>query len=196
VPLSWAVIKLRDLEAHYSQRVRSWIPVPKTTTGRLVSAALELFGAYGYAPVGVATIASHAGVTTGSLYHHFNSKEGLYHLVRTDVEQRVVDRLEGAAATTEVSGFSELGPVLLVGFDYLVRSGYPRLLGEPSPEAPDGTIRPDPVEDLVDRLLGGQQTPMPALVAAAWRTALWHASDGPRAAQDARAALDRLLTRS
>jgi AcrR family transcriptional regulator len=176
--------------------MRSWIPVPETTTGRLVSAALELFGAYGYAPVGVATIASHAGVTTGSLYHHFNSKEGLYHLVRTDVEQRVVDRLEGAAATTTVTGVSELAPVLLVGFDYLVRSGFLRLLGEPSPETPDGTPRPDPVEQLIDRLLGGQQNPMPALVAAAWRTALCHASRGPDAARDARTALTRLLTKS
>jgi AcrR family transcriptional regulator len=176
--------------------MRSWIPVPETTTGRLVSAALELFGAYGYGPVGVATIASHAGVTTGSLYHHFDSKAGLYHLVRTDVEQRVVDRLEGAAATRDVSGVSELAPVLLVGFDYLVRSGFLRLLGEPSPETPDGTPRPDPVEQFVDRLLGGQQDPLPALVAAAWRTALCHAGGGPHAAHDARAALERLLTKS
>jgi len=176
--------------------MRSWIPVPETTTGRLVYAALELFGAHGYAPVGVSTIASHAGVTTGSLYHHFDSKEGLYHLVRSDVEQRVVDRLEGAAATTEVGAVSELAPVLLVGFDYLVSSGFLRLLGEPSPESPDGTPRPDPVEELVDRLLEGQQTPMPALVAAAWRTALWHASAGPDAAHDARAAVAHLLTGS
>src|SRR3954449_9696580 len=132
--------------------MRSWIPVPETTTGRLVSAALELFGTYGYGTVGVAAIASHAGVTTGSLYHHFNSKEGLYHLVRTDVEQRVVDRIEGAAATTDVSGVSGLAPALLVGFDYLVSSGFLRLLGEPSPESPDGTLRPDPVEQVVDRL--------------------------------------------
>jgi AcrR family transcriptional regulator len=193
---SRSVTKLRNMEEHYSHRMRSWIPVPETTTGRLVAAALELFGAHGYAPVGVAAIASHAGVTTGSLYHHFNSKEGLYHLVRTDVEQRVVDRLEGAAATTAVSGVSDLAPVLLVGFDYLVRSGFLRLLGEPSPETPDGTPRPDPVEQFVERLLGGRQGPMPALVAAVWRTALCHASGGPHAAHEARTAFDRLLTKS
>jgi AcrR family transcriptional regulator len=176
--------------------VRSWIPVPETTTGRLVSAALELFGACGYGPVGVATIASQAGVTTGSLYHHFKSKEGLYRLVRTDVEQRVVDRVEGAAATHSVSGVSELAPVLLVGFDYVVSGGFVRLLGEPPPESQGGITHPDPVEQLIDRLLGGQQRPMPALVAAAWRTALWHASGGEQAARDARAALDDLLTGS
>lgn len=176
--------------------MRSWIPVPETTSGRLVVAALELFGAHGYAPVGVASIASHAGVTTGSLYHHFGSKAGIYHLVRTDVEQRVVDRLEGAAATTAVGGISALAPVLLVGFDYLLGSRFLRLLGEPSPESPDGTPRPDPVEELVARLLGGRQIAMSALVAAAWRTALWRASDSPAAAHDVRAALAHLLTRS
>ncbi len=176
--------------------MRSWIPVPETTTGRLVLAALELFGAHGYAPVGVADLASHAGVSTGSLYHHFGSKEGLYHLVRTDVEQRVVDRLEGAAATTTVSTVQELAPVLLVGFDYLVGSGFLRLLGEPPPASPDGTPRPDPVGEFVDRLLGGRQAPMPALVVAVWRAALWHASDGPEAAVGARVALAQLLTGS
>lgn len=176
--------------------MRSWVLVPETTTGRLVYAALELFRVHGYRPVGVASIASRAGVTTGSLYHHFGSKEGLYHLVRTDVEQRVIDRLEGAAATMVVGTVSELSPVLLVGFDYLVSSGFLRLLGEPSPESPDGTPRLDPVEELIDRLLGSQQTPMPALVAAAWRTALWHASHGPDDAHDARAALAHLLAGS
>jgi AcrR family transcriptional regulator len=176
--------------------MRSWIPVPDTTTGRLVSAALELFGTYGYAPVGVATIASQAGVTTGSLYHHFKSKEGLYHLVRTDVEQRLIDRLEGAAATQSVSGVSELAPVLRVGFDYVVSRGFVRLLGEPPPESQGGITHPDPVEQLIDRLLGGHRRPMPALIAAAWRSALWHASGGAHAARDARAALDDLLTGS
>ena len=175
-------------------RMRSWIPIPGTTTGRLVSAALELFGAHGYAPVGVASIASHAGVTTGSLYHHFGSKEGLYHLVRTDVEKRVVDRLEGAAATTTVGGVSELAPVLLVGFDYLVSSGFTRLLGEPFPDSSDGTQQPDPIEQLLGRLVAGDGAPVAALIGAAWRAALSHASDSSEAAGAARAALVQLLT--
>lgn len=179
-------------EPHYSSAVRSWIPVPGTTTGRLVTAALELFGTQGYAPVAVASIAEHAGVTTGALYHHFGSKAALYQLVRGDVEQRVVDRLEGAAATRPVENVGDLAPVLMVGFDYLVGSGFLRLLGEPSPEPSTGAT-PDPVEALVTRLLGGRSAPMPSLVAAAWRSALWHASGGPRAARDARTALERLF---
>jgi AcrR family transcriptional regulator len=174
--------------------MRSWIPVPGTTTGRLVVAALELFGAHGFDSVAVASIAERAGVTTGSLYHHFGSKAGLYQLVRADVEQRVIDRLEGAASGRSVQRVVDLEPILLVGFDYLASSGFMRLLGERSPEPPVGVRRHDPVEGLLGRLLPGDAAPVEALLGAAWRAALWHASDGSESARDARAALVRLLS--
>jgi AcrR family transcriptional regulator len=170
--------------------------VPGTTTGRLVVAALELFGSQGFAPVAVATIAERAGVTTGSLYHHFGSKAGLYSLVRTDVEQRVLDRLEGAASARSVRTVADLAPVLLIGFDYLVDSGFTRLLGEPVPERSDGISEQDAIERLLGQLIAGGARPIEALIAAAWRAALWHASDGPDAALEARTALARLLTGS
>ena len=171
----------------------SWIPVPGTTSGRLVSAALDLFGAEGYAPVGVGAIAARAEVTTGSLYHHFGSKAGLYRLVRADVEQRVLDRLEGAASSRGVAAVADLAPVLLVGFDYLVRSGSARLLGEGSPDI-EGDAQPDPIETMLNRLIGNDGAAIGALVAAAWRAALLRASEGPEAAADARSSLERLLT--
>jgi AcrR family transcriptional regulator len=49
-------------------------------------------------------------VTTGSLYHHFESKIGLYLVVREEMEQRVVDRMTGAAA---VAGDDPVGAALL-----------------------------------------------------------------------------------
>ncbi len=66
--------------------------------GRLVLAALEAFGRSGYEAVHVGALAAAAETTTGPLYHHFGSKLGLYSFVRADVEQRVVDRMEGALA--------------------------------------------------------------------------------------------------
>jgi AcrR family transcriptional regulator len=174
--------------------VRSWIPVPGTTTGRLVVAGLELFGARGFTAVSVGSIAEHAGVTTGSLYHHFGSKAGLYQLVRTDVEQRVLDRLEGAAAVRTVQSLSDLAPVLLVGFDYLVTSGFARLLGEDFPETDEGTQLPDEIERFVARAVGADDATVATLVAAAWRAALWHASNGPEAVINSRQALTFLLT--
>ena len=168
--------------------------MPGTTTGRLGAAALGLFGSQGFAPVVVGAIAKRAGVTTGSLYHHFDSKAGLYRLVRAGVEQRVLDRLEGAAAGRSLRTIADLAPVLLVGFDYLVSSGFTRLLGEPLPDSSEGTQQPDPIEQLLGRLIAGDGAPVAALIGAAWRAALSHASDSPEAAGAARAALTQLLS--
>jgi AcrR family transcriptional regulator len=173
--------------------MQSWLPVPGTTSGRLVEAALELFGAHGFAAIGVGAISERAGVTTGSLYHHFGSKEGLYRLVRTDVERRVLDRLEGAAAARPVRKLAELAPVLGIGFDYLIASGYARMLAEPSPEPSGASAGTDAVEELLSRWIPDGEALSP-LVAAAWRAALWHASTDQRAVEAARTALIRLLT--
>ncbi len=78
--------------------MREWIPTPASAKGRLVLAALDAFGRDGYAAVSVADLARAAETTTGPLYHHFESKLGLYAFVREDVERRVLDRLEGALA--------------------------------------------------------------------------------------------------
>lgn len=135
--------------------------------------ALTEFGARGYADVGVTELARGADVTIGSLYHHFGSKTGLYSTVREDVEQRVLDRMEGAAAIAP----DDVGAALIVGFDYLVRAGYTRLLAEPHPER-DG----DPIEDF---LAGRCGVPTNRILIAAWRAALLAAADGPEAARAA-----------
>jgi AcrR family transcriptional regulator len=174
--------------------MQSWLPVPGTTSGRLVEAALELFGSHGFGPVGVTAIAARAGVTTGSLYHHFGSKAELYRLVRADVERRVLDRLEGAASMHPVTEVADFAAVLGVGFDYLVNAGYTRLLAEPvSVAAAETQPAQDDLELAFDRLLLDEATPLGFLVAAAWRSALWRAGDGEAAAAAARAALVRLL---
>lgn len=176
--------------------VGSWASdarAPGTTTGRPVEAALALFWAQGFESVAVGAIAEQAGVTTGSLYHHFANKAGLYQLVRADVERRVVDRLEGAAATRPVRTLSDLTVVLLIGFDYLVSSGFARLLAELPPGSTVASSEPDAIERLVGRTLGDNPA-LAGLVAAVWRRALWQSSDGPVAAVEARAALSMLLT--
>lgn len=157
-------------------------------------AALELFGSRGFSPVAVGSIAERAGVTTGSLYHHFGSKAGLYRLVRADVEQRVIDRLEGAAAGREVTTLADLAPILLVGFDYLVASDFTLLLAEPPPEPVDGSAERDPIERFVADAIATGAAPVGMLIAAAWRAALSYASHGPDQARQARIALGHVLT--
>jgi AcrR family transcriptional regulator len=52
-----------------------------TTRRALLDAGLALFRERGYAEVGVDQIAARAGVTSGALYHHFQSKAGLFRAV-------------------------------------------------------------------------------------------------------------------
>src|SRR4029450_4336374 len=86
---------------------------PGTAKARLVEAAVHQFEAAGYDAVNVTDLASKAGLPTGSLYHHFDSKLGLYLVVRTEMERRVVERMEGAAAASARPDAPRAG--LLVG---------------------------------------------------------------------------------
>ena len=154
--------------------MRDWIPVSTSAKGRLALRALEDFGRRGFDEVGVADLAAAAGVTTGSLYHHFGSKLGLYGFVRAEAEQRVLDRMEGAAAARGEAGFSgAVQSALLVGFDFVVGQDFLRLLGEPHP-ARDA----DPVSDLLAEISDGGRTPIGRMLAAAWRAALLAVAEG------------------
>ena len=167
--------------------MRAWLPVPGTTTGRLIAAALTQFGAHGFAGVNVADIAREAGVTTGALYHHFGSKLGLYEFVRADVERRLLDRMAGAAAASGSDRATTVRAALLVGFDFAVGERFLRILGEP-PAGSDG-------DRLADVL--GSATTSPVLgrvLAAAWRAALAAVAEGTDA-QEARAAIEALEVR-
>src|SRR5918995_4738367 len=121
--------------------MREWIPVSTSAKGRLAVRALEDFGRRGFEDVNVTELAAAVGVTTGSLYHHFGSKAGLYGFVRGEAEQRLLDRMEGAAAARGDDGFSGgVRSALLVGFDFVVSEGFLRLLGEPAPAKDDDAV--------------------------------------------------------
>lgn len=154
--------------------MRDWVPVPGSTKARLLQGALSEFGTRGFAAVGVTELAEQAGVTIGSLYHHFGSKLGIYRAVREDVERRVLDRLEGAAAIRPPQGPADVGALLLVGYDYLVRAGFARLLAEPHPERSS-----DPIEELLAGLADHDSMPISRILIAAWRAALSAVGDGP-----------------
>ena len=160
--------------------MRSWVPVPGSTKALLVQEALAAFGARGYDAVGVTELAASAGVTIGSLYHHFGSKAGLYDLVRTDVERRVLDRMEGAAAVRDAHEPAGLAVVLLVGYDYLVGSGFARLLAEPRPDEVGGAdaigVPSDPIAVFLADAADADDAPIGSLLLAAWRQALAEAS--------------------
>jgi AcrR family transcriptional regulator len=128
-------------------------------------------------------------VTTGSLYHHFGSKLGLYAVARAEAERRLLDRMEGAVSAKAADGpGAALRGALLVGFDFVVAQALARLLGEAHP---DRDPLADPVAGLVAELLDGGRTPIARMIAAAWREALCALGDGvpPEQARDGLAAL-------
>jgi AcrR family transcriptional regulator len=172
---------------HYTE-VREWIPVSSSAKGRLALRALEDFGEKGFEAVNVANVAAAAGVTTGSLYHHFGSKVGLYTFVRAEAERRLLDRMEGAAAATRTDGgrAAAVRAALLIGFDFATEQGFMRLLGEPHPAR-----RIDPVAELLAEICDGGRTPIAGMLAGAWRASLDAVAEGTpvEAAREALAAL-------
>ena len=127
--------------------MREWIPISTSPKGRLALAAVAQFGARPFDAVTVGELAAAADVTTGAIYHHFGSKLGLYDFVRDDVEQRLLDRMEGAiAASAPLDRSAAVMGALVVGFDFAVREGFVRILGDPPARA-----APDRLADLLAR---------------------------------------------
>lgn len=147
--------------------------------------AVREFGSRPFEEVTVGELASAANVTTGALYHHFGSKLGLYSFVRQDVERRLIDRMEGAAAAagSDSDRMTAVTMALVVGFDFAVRQGFLRILGNP----PAGT-EGDRLAEVLSSLVGPAPPPLGRVLAAAWRAALAAVADGA-APEQARAAL-------
>jgi len=70
----------------------------QATKERLERVARELFGQHGFAGLGMEEVVAKAGVTRGALYHHYESKEGLFEAVVDGVMQDVHARLAAASA--------------------------------------------------------------------------------------------------
>ncbi|MRG58466.1 TetR family transcriptional regulator [Agromyces sp. CFH 90414] len=167
--------------------MREWIPISTSPKGRLVLEAARAFGTRPYDEVTVTDLSRAAEVTTGALYHHFEGKQGLYGFVRADIERRLLDRIEGAAAAmADDDPSARLSAAMTVGFEYAVRGGFLRLLADP-PRTGD--------TDELAEALGGLCVPASAqlgvILAAAWRAAVGAVAGGTDA-DAVREALERL----
>ncbi|WP_188711500.1 TetR/AcrR family transcriptional regulator [Microbacterium faecale] len=78
------------------------------TAETVLTRALELFGARGYAEVSLGDIAQHAGVTRGAVYHHFRDKEGLFRAVVQRLQERVAETVVAAAEAAEADPRAQL----------------------------------------------------------------------------------------
>lgn len=166
--------------------MREWIPISTSAKGRLALVAVAEFGRRTFDEVTVGELAAAAKVTTGVLYHHFGSKLGLYAFVRNDVEQRLLDRMEGSMAGAGTKSPAAVSRAMLVGFDFAIREGFLHILGTP----PAGAER----DRLADMLTANATSGSPVLarmLAAAWRATLVAVSEGSDPV-DARLALRSL----
>jgi AcrR family transcriptional regulator len=71
---------------------------PRSTKGRILAAAEEVFAAKGFQGASTREIAARAGVNISSLHYHWESKETLYFTVFRDVYDRIVDLLRNTLA--------------------------------------------------------------------------------------------------
>src|SRR3954470_12725999 len=74
-------------------------PMDETPRGRLLRAAAHLFLTRGYAQTTVRDLAREVGILSGSIFHHFDSKEEILEAVMNEVSvlsaQRMTDAFEG-----------------------------------------------------------------------------------------------------
>jgi AcrR family transcriptional regulator len=78
----------------------------EATRAQLIAIGTRLFAARGYEDTSIEAVLQEAGVSRGSLYHHFAGKEALFEAVLEEVEARVGAQTMEAAmgATSPVEG--------------------------------------------------------------------------------------------
>jgi AcrR family transcriptional regulator len=73
----------------------------EATRGQLIAIATRVFAERGYEDASIEAVLREAGVSRGSLYHHFASKEALFEAVAEEVETSVGAQTLAAAAGAE-----------------------------------------------------------------------------------------------
>jgi len=76
----------------------------EATRSQLVAIATRMFAARGYEDTSIEAVLREAGVSRGSLYHHFASKEALFEAVAEEVETSVGAQTFAAAAAAAADG--------------------------------------------------------------------------------------------
>ena len=93
----------------------------EATRGQLIAIATRMFAERGYEDTSIEAVLREAGVSRGSLYHHFPGKEALFEAVAEDVETSVGEQTLAAARGSD-------GPVAALRAGSLA---WIRLAGDP-----------------------------------------------------------------
>jgi AcrR family transcriptional regulator len=101
--------RARKIRARRLGRPRSEDRPPGATRAQLLEAAAEVFSEQGYAGASISAIADRAGVTSGALYRHFESKADLLlHVVEQAVHALPLSERLAAGGRTTPRFFSQL----------------------------------------------------------------------------------------
>ncbi|QFF99323.1 TetR/AcrR family transcriptional regulator [Psychrobacillus glaciei] len=146
--------------------MKNWIPIPGSNKEKIIKVALEEFSDKGYKAVNIAELAAMADMTTGAVYHHFGSKAKLYEIIRTDMEQRVIDRMEGAASLFDQEK-EALEAALVTGLNFAVTMNICKLLSEEKPYT-----HQDKIEKFLTTMLLKEKLPLDVVVLSSWRSIL------------------------
>ena len=104
---------------HFFPKRMPYRPTAKTEARRaatreaIIHAALDQLAEGGYASAGVQTVASRAGIATGTVYRHFDSKSELFAEAFRRASQREVDVFaeatadDGRSATERIAAATE-----------------------------------------------------------------------------------------
>lgn len=97
------------------------------TAHRVLEVACDRFAEEGFAAASVDDIARRAGVTRGAVYHHYESKHGLFRAVATHLQSAVAARVV-AAADSETDAAAQLRTGSHVFLDAITDDGAARVL--------------------------------------------------------------------
>lgn len=115
---------------------------------KILTTALQLFITAGYANTPTSLISKQAGVATGTLFHHFKTKEAILNQLYVDSKQSIKNELvEGLAATTDIKQKFQIiwknylqwavnNPDM---FDFLVKFSTHPAISQESKESADNT---------------------------------------------------------
>ena len=165
------------------------IPFAGSTRAKLIAAGLTYFSRDSYSAVEVDVVAADAGVTVGALYHHFRSKIAFYGVLRDEMTQRLLDRMEAVAEA--VPQDSAVKAAVLAAYDGALRLKVGRLVTEPDPRDCD-----DALAIYLGELAHHAQEVGGVLghvLAAALRAALMQSGSNSEQQAIARSALERFL---
>jgi AcrR family transcriptional regulator len=100
----------RDRAQLAEERVNKRVDQGRATREHVVAVATRLFAERGYEATSIEAVLEESGVSRGSLYHHFASKEALFEAAFAAVEISI-----GAETVTAISGTTDATAALRAG---------------------------------------------------------------------------------